>query len=139
MRLMKILLGVFIVPMLLRSGAVFAEWTQMGESKDYTGYVDISTIQREGSLVKMWDLMDYKTPRRGLGFLFLSQQGQSEYDCKLKTMRVMSFAWFSGNLGNGVILHKSTANLATQKWISVLPQSTSEALWNVACGNVKIK
>jgi hypothetical protein len=139
MRLMKILLRFFIVQMLLGNGAVFAAWTQIGESKDYTGYVDISTIQREGSLVKMWDLMDYKTPRRGLGFLFLSQQGQSEYDCKLKTMRVMSFAWFSGNLGNGVILHKSTANLATQKWISVLPQSTSEALWNVACGNVKIK
>jgi len=139
MRLMKILLGFFIVQMLLRSGAVFAEWTQIGESTDYTGYVDISTIQREGSLAKMWDLMDYKTPRRGLSFSFLSQQGQSEYDCKLKTMRVMSFAWFSGNLGNGAILHNSIANLATQKWNLVIPNSTSDALWNIACGNVKIK
>ena len=136
---MKILLWFFIAQMLLGSGAVFAEWTKIGESTDYTGYVDISTIQREGSLVKMWDLMDYKTPRRGLSFSFLLQQGQSEYDCKLKTMRVMSFAWFSGNIGDGVILHKSTANLATLKWNSVLANSTSEALWNIACGNVKIK
>ena len=139
MRLMKILMLFFSVQMLLGSGAVFAEWTQIGESTDYTGYVDISTIQREGSLVKMWDLMDYKTPRRGLSFSFLSQQGQNEYDCKLKTMRVMSFAWFSGNLGDGRILHNSTANPSTQKWNLVLPLSTSEALWNIACGNVKIK
>ena len=139
MRLMKILMWFFSVQMLLGSGAVFAEWTQIGESTDYTGYVDISTIQREGSLVKMWDLMDYKTPRRGLSFSFLSQQGQNEYDCKLKTMRVMSFAWFSGNLGDGRILHNSTANPSTQKWNLVLPLSTSEALWNIACGNVKIK
>jgi len=52
---------------------------------------------------------------------------------------VISFAWFSGNLGDGRILHNSTANLSTQKWNLVLPLSTSEALWNIACGNVKIK
>ena len=129
----------FLLQMLLGSGVVFAEWTQIGESIDYTGYVDLATIQRTGSVVKMWDLMDYKTPRRGLGLSFLSQQGQSEYDCKSKKMRVMSFAWFSGNLGNGQILHNSTANLSTQKWNLVLALSTSEALWNIACGNVKIK
>ncbi len=139
MRLMKILRRFFLLQMLLGSGAVFAEWTQIGESIDYTGYVDLATIQRTGSVVKMWDLMDYKTPRRGLGLSFLSQQGQSEYDCKSKKMRVMSFAWFSGNLGNGQILHNSTANLSTQKWNLVLALSTSEALWNIACGNVKIK
>ena len=139
MRLMKILRRFFLLQMLLGSGAVFAEWTQIGESIDYTGYVDLATIQRTGSVAKMWDLMDYKTPRRGLGLSFLSQQGQSEYDCKSKKMRVMSFAWFSGNLGNGQILHNSTANLSTQKWNLVLPLSTSEALWNIACGNVKIK
>ncbi len=139
MRLMKMLRRFFLLQMLLGSGVVFAEWTQIGESIDYTGYVDLATIQRTGSVVKMWDLMDYKTPRRGLGLSFLSQQGQSEYDCKSKKMRVMSFAWFSGNLGNGQILHNSTANLSTQKWNLVLPLSTSEALWNIACGNVKIK
>ena len=139
MRLMKMLRRFFLLQMLLGSGAVFAEWTQIGESIDYTGYVDLATIQRTGSVVKMWDLMDYKTPRRGLGLSFLSQQGQSEYDCKSKKMRVMSFAWFSGNLGNGQILHNSTANLSTQKWNLVLALSTSEALWNIACGNVKIK
>jgi hypothetical protein len=136
---MKILSRFFLLQMLLGSGVVFAEWTQIGESIDYTGYVDLATIQRTGSVVKMWDLMDYKTPRRGLGLSFLSQQGQSEYDCKSKKMRVMSFAWFSGNLGNGQILHNSTANLSTQKWNLVLALSTSEALWNIACGNVKIK
>jgi hypothetical protein len=139
MRLMKMLRRFFLLQMLLGSGVVFAEWTQIGESIDYTGYVDLATIQRTGSVVKMWDLMDYKTPRRGLGLSFLSQQGQSEYDCKSKKMRVMSFAWFSGNLGNGQILHNSTANLSTQKWNLVLALSTSEALWNIACGNVKIK
>ena len=139
MRLMKMLWRFLLLQMLLGSGAVFAEWTQIGESIDYTGYVDLSTIQRTGSFSKMWDLMDYKTPRRGLGLSFLSQQGQSEYDCKSKKMRVISFAWFSGNLGNGRILHNSTANLSTQKWNLVLPLSTSEALWNIACGNVKIK
>ena len=55
------------------SGAVLAEWTQIGESIDYAGYVDLSTIQRAGSFSKMWDLMDYKTPRRVLGLSFLSQ------------------------------------------------------------------
>ena len=139
MRLMKMLRRFFLLQMLLGSGVVFADWTQIGESIDYTGYVDLATIQRTGSVVKMWDLMDYKTPRRGLGLSFLSQQGQSEYDCKSKKMRVMSFAWFSGNLGNGQILHNSTANLSTQKWNLVLALSTSEALWNIACGNVKIK
>ena len=44
MRLMKILLRFFIVQMLLGNGAVFAAWTQIGESKDYTGYVDISSL-----------------------------------------------------------------------------------------------
>jgi hypothetical protein len=70
---MKILSRFFLLQMLLGSGAVLAEWTQIGESIDYTGYVDLSTIQRAGSFSKMWDLMDYKTPRRGLGLSFLSQ------------------------------------------------------------------
>jgi hypothetical protein len=49
--------------LLLNPGSVQAEWELVSgdDSAKLTVYVDRETIRRQGNLVKMWQLYDYKT------------------------------------------------------------------------------
>ena len=57
----RLLMGLMLA---MTATAASAEWTRVDNDDDDDAlivYVDRATIRRDGNLVKMWDLKDYKT------------------------------------------------------------------------------
>ena len=130
----QLLLGLML---LVTAGAASAEWTFVGDTgdggDDFIHYVDRATIRRNGNLVKMWDLKDYKTPQKSSGGdSYLSIKSQSEYDCKEEQMRMLALLLFSGKMGSGKVVYSTSE--ASMQWQPISPVSIGETLWKVACG-----
>ena len=126
-----------ITLLVLSSGPVYAEWVAV--EKNYllpglqTVYVDPDTIRREGNLVTMVILIDWKwmqgnpkgTPR------FLSTKTQKQFDCAAKRLRLLAFTEFSRRMGTGI---PANGYVDKDNWLPVEPDSINQALWEVACG-----
>jgi len=125
--------SVFITLLVLSSAPAYAEWVEVGGPDDgtYTHYADPTTIRRNGTLVKMWLLEDYKTIQTVDGKSFLSDKVQREYDCAEEQQRLLAFYWFSGQMGSGAVVYSNTD---PSKWAPVMPGSVGQALWKTACG-----
>jgi hypothetical protein len=127
-------LGVcFLITLLvLRSGPAYAEWwvRALNNQTDPTLYVDSDTIRRNGTVVKWWELLDYKTVQTVAGISFLSMKVLREYDCAGARIRVLAMADFSGNMANGQVVF---TDFAQSNWEPVQPESMGQALWKAAC------
>ena len=125
----RLLLGIM---MLVTAGAASAEWTLSNFTANYFAYTDIASIRRNGNLVKMWDLKDYKTVQTVDGYSYLSSKGQQEYDCKEVRRRTVAFTLFGGKMGNGKVVYQNSET--SMQWSPIAPESKGEALWEIACG-----
>lgn len=112
----------------LSSGPSYAEWmfVRGDDEAGMTLYVDPHTIQRTGDLVKMWHLSDRKTVEP-----YGSIKSQREYDCAAARHRLLSASIFSEHMGHGEV---RSDNIKEGQWIPVGPESSSHALWKIACG-----
>jgi hypothetical protein len=125
--------GSLITLLVLSSGPAYAEWVGLAHTEGvdgFTVYVDLDTIRHKGEPVKIWALRDYKTIRTGAGGLYLSGKDQREYNCAEERTRVLAFTEFSGNMGNGNVVH---SNSVEGKWEPVIPGSIDQGLWKLAC------
>jgi hypothetical protein len=114
-----------------------AEW--MAVEKDYlmqglqTVYVDPDSIRREGNLVTMRQLIDFKWMQgsaRG-PTRFMSTETHKQFDCAEKRLRLLAFTEFSGRMATGI---PANGYVDKGNWISVEPESINQALWEVGCG-----
>ena len=132
-----------ITLLVLSGGPVYAEWVAV--EKDYllpglqTVYVDPDTIRREGNLVTLWQLIDFKWMQgnAGMGPLgfgphrFFSTKTHKQIDCAEKRLRLLAFTEFSRHLGTGIA---AEGYVDTGNWLPVEPESINQVLWEVACG-----
>jgi hypothetical protein len=114
------------------SGAA-AEWVVVGSSENSTTtiYADPATIHRKGDMVKMWSLVDYKTPQGSAPKPYMSMRSQDEYDCKDERARGLSLTRHAGNMARGKTVFTDSHR---EKWEPVPPNSVGEGLWKFACG-----
>jgi hypothetical protein len=118
--------------LLVSSGPAYAEWMSLGESDSGTTvYADPATMRREGDLVKMPVLFDFKTMQTKAGVSYLSAKAQMEYDCAEQRFEGLAVLYFSGNMGKGNLLDRSSGK---GNWLRVSPGSLDQALWKLACG-----
>ena len=125
-----------ITLLFLSTVPAYAEWVAV--EKDYllpglqTVYVDPDTIRREGNLVTMWQLIDFKwmqgnrSPGR-----FLSTKTHKEFDCAETRLRLLAFTEFSRRMATGI---PADGYVDKDNWLQVKPESINHALWEVACG-----
>ena len=132
-----------ITILFLSSVPAYAEWVAV--EKDYlspglqTVYVDPDTIRREGNLVTLWQLVDFKWMQgnQGMGRLgfgphrFFSTKTHKQFDCAEKRLRLLAFTEFSQHMGTGI---SADGYVDKDNWLPVEPESISQALWEVACG-----
>jgi hypothetical protein len=127
-----------ITLLVLNSGSLCAEW--VGVEKDdfspglQTVYIDTDSIRREGNLVTLWQLIDFKWMQgsaRGPA-RFMSTKTHKQFDCAGMRVRLLAFTEFSRSMGTGISVdgHVDSAN-----WLPVEPDSMNHALWEVVCGN----
>ncbi len=119
-----------------------AEWVAV--ERDYlspgrqTVYVDSDTIRREGSLVTVSQLIDFKWMQgnQGLGPLgfgphrYFSTQTLKQFDCATQRVRLLAFTEFSEHMGAGT---PARGYVDSENWLSVEPESINQALWEVVC------
>jgi hypothetical protein len=121
-----------ITLLLLSSGPAFAEWMSLGESESGTTvYADPVTKSRDGDLVKMWVLFDFKSVRTKEGISYLSAKAHMDYDCAEQRYEGLAVMYFSGNMGSGNVLDRSSGK---GKWLRISPESLDQSLWKLACG-----
>ena len=131
-------LGVwFLIPLLvLCSGLAYAEWVAI--DKDFlrpgfqTVYVDLDTRQREGNLVTIWQLIDFKWMQgsaRGPA-RFSSTKTYKQFDCMENRVRLLGFTEYSLQMGTGI---RSDGYIDKGNWLAVEPESINHALWILAC------
>jgi uncharacterized protein YfaQ (DUF2300 family) len=124
-------LGILLT-FLVSSGPASADWMSLGESDaGTTVYADSVTMRREGDLVKMSVLFDFKTIQSKADVSYLSAKAQMEYDCAEQRFEGLTVLYFSDNMGNGKLLDRSSGK---NKWLRVSPGSLDHALWKLACG-----
>lgn len=112
--------------------AAYAEWVRaLNNQTNPTLYVDSDTIRRNGTVVKWWELLDYKTVQTVAGISFLSMKVLREYDCAGEQIRVLAMADFSGNMATGTVVF---SDFAQSNWVPVQPESRGQTLWKFACG-----
>ena len=113
------------------SSIAAAEWIAVGSSEPSTLYSDPASIRKTGYMVKMSDLLDFKTAQVTQGYRYMSSLTTSEYDCKADRARILYFSWHSEQMGGGQIVHMDSD---PSEWEAVLPRSGVEKLWKFACG-----
>lgn len=126
-----------IIFLFLRSIPAYAEWEAV--EKDYllpglqTVYVDPESIRREGNLVTIWQLIDFRwmqgNPRGP--HRFLSTKTHKQFDCVEKRVRLLAFMEFSRGMGTGM---PRDGYFDKDNWLPVEAESISHALWEAACG-----
>lgn len=126
-----------IIFLFLSSIPAHAEWVAV--EKDYllpglqTVYVDSESIRREGNLVTIWQLIDFKwmqgNPRGP--HRFLSTKTHKQFDCAGKRVRLVAFTEFSRGMGTGM---PRDGYVDKDNWLPVEAESMSHALWEAACG-----
>jgi len=125
-----------ITLLVMSSGPVYAEWVAVEKTYRLPGiqtlYVDPDTIRREGNLVTLWQLIDFKTMQGGRSpCRFFSTKTHKQFDCAEKRLRLLAFTEFSRHMGTGI---PANGYVDKDNWIPVEPDSTSQALWEIACG-----
>ena len=126
-----------ITLLLLSSRPAYAEWMRV--EKDYLMrglqivYVDPNTIHREGNLVTMRQLIDFKWMQgsaRG-PTRFMPTETHKQFDCAEQRLRLLAFTEFSHRMGTGI---QADGLVDKDNWLSIEPESINQALWEVACG-----
>jgi hypothetical protein len=122
-----------IILLLLGSGLAYGEWVSISLSKmegSYDVYADPATIRRNGDLVKMWILYDYKILQSATGVAHLSDSIQMEANCTEKLQRRLAYRWWSGNMGVGNVVFSYSAE---GNWIPIGPGTVGHTVWSFAC------
>jgi hypothetical protein len=121
-----------VILLFLSSGLAYGGWMSLGESDSGTTvYADLTTMRREGDRVKMEVLFDFKTVRTKEGVSYSSAKAHMDYDCAKPRYEGLAVLYYSGNMGNGNVLDRSSGK---GKWLRISPGSLDESLWKLACG-----
>ena len=101
-------------------------------------YFDPTTIRRDGALVTLWQLTDYKVMQGNAPFgqfmmgphRFFSTKSHKEFDCINQRVRLLASSEHSQHMGTGV---QNAVAVAQGSGLPIEPDSINEALWKVAC------
>ena len=120
---------------LLLVGRAQAEWIDIGDKVQdgvtvYRVYIDPDNIHRNGDVVTLWALFDYKTIQSIVGGPWLSSKAQRQFDCSERRIRLLGYMTFTGNMGSGEPVF---SNSDESKWEPITPDSIDRKLWEVAC------
>ena len=117
-------------------------WVPIGEEYQTpdlrTVYVDADSIAREGDVVIVQQLIDYRAMQGNAGFgrfgpgphRFFSTVTSKEFKCAEKRVRLLAFTEFSHHMGTG---RPADGYVDPSQWISIEPASINEGLWKVVC------
>jgi hypothetical protein len=105
-----------------------ADWVKIGGSDTFVTYIDRSSIVKNGSLRKIWVILDFKEKQEDR---FLSERSSEEFDCRQRLYRTRDIRSFSGQMGQGQTVTHTP--LGDSDWGEIPPDSIVETAFKVAC------
>jgi hypothetical protein len=123
--------------LLLIDGPAYAEWVALDNHYQFhplqTVYIDPDTVHREGHVVVLWVLIDWKTMQGGRApTRFYSTRLTKQVDCVGKVVRTVASADYYGRMGTGEMI--GGGSLPNEgRWTAVEPGTINEGLWDFAC------
>ena len=93
--------------LLLLAKPAWADWHFVGRTAEFAMYADPSSIQRQGALVKVWVMGDFKDTQSArfppplLWTNYLSVKELKEFDCNNGLHRTVRTAIFAGRQAKG--------------------------------------
>ena len=121
----------FALLLAVLSSSVAAKRTMVHVEEEFDAYVDPETIQRSGSVARMWVLHDYNTRHTYLKWNYWSQMSLNEFDCKDKRSQTLFYSYHAGQMGGGEVIVNGP--LLPGLWAPVPPGSAVEKFWKIAC------
>lgn len=125
-----------ITVLILSDAPAYAKWVAVETGYRLPGfqtvYVDPDTTRREGNLVTIWQLIDFKWMQgsaRGPA-RFSSTKTHKQFDCTEKRVRLLAFTEFSLQMGTGL---RNDGYVDKGNWLAVEPESINYALWEIVC------
>jgi len=128
------LLAMFLI---LSSTSLYAQWVAIDAQYQshplQMVYVDAATIHREGNLVTISALIDWKwmqgnrSPTR-----FYSTKMTKQFNCAEKRVRNLETTDFYGHMGTGEVIGGG-GHTSEGHWIAVEPASLNQGVWEAAC------
>ena len=123
-------LWLLVVSQWLSEALVSAEWLLVDGNGKANVYVEAETINRHGEWVRVWVMDDLKIPQvRGLR-KYLSSRAEEEHDCIKERFRLLTLEYFSGNMGSGDVLYKTSGE---SNWTAVPRGTLAQSVWNFVC------
>ncbi|MBX3330372.1 MAG: hypothetical protein KF722_08225 [Nitrospira sp.] len=129
---------ILIALLVLLQKPVDAEWIAMDQRYQSPGlqtvYVDHDTIRREGNLVTLSALIDWKwmqgnrSPTR-----FYSTKLTKQFNCGENQVRTLATTDFYGHMGTGQVIGGG-GHTSESHWISIESGTLNQGLWEAACG-----
>jgi hypothetical protein len=120
-----------IVLQVLSAAPASAEWLLVDGNGKANVYVEAETISHHGEWVRVWAVDDLKIPQtRGLR-KYLSSRAQEEHDCLKERFRLLALEYFSGNMGTGDVLYKTSGE---SEWAPIPPGTLAQSVWKFMCG-----
>lgn len=117
---------------------VYAEWVALEPQYQshplQTAYIDPSTILKEGHLVTLSALIDWKwmqgnrSPTR-----FFSTKITKQFDCAEKKVRTLAATDYYGHMGTGEVIGGG-GHTGEGHWVTIELGTLNQAFGEVACG-----
>jgi hypothetical protein len=127
-----------IPPLLMMVCSVsWAKWELTGSNSYETVffYHDRSTIQRNGSFVMMWSMVNFSSVTSDdWGNRYRSIKSRNAYNCLSQEYTTTSIVKTDGSMGGGDVVDSTTLKERDWKWAPISPNSVSEHLLQIACG-----
>jgi len=112
---------------LVLTGSALADWEKVAESDNFDRYIDPATIRKDGNLVKVWEITDYKKRDKDG---HLSLRSRTEYDCKQERFRGLSISFHSGPMASSTTLSSWEGPFT---WREIPPGTVSEEVLKIIC------
>jgi hypothetical protein len=113
--------------LILAAAPAWAEWVKVGRTVAAVHYVDPATVQKDGSLRRVWALQDMvETSPEGV----MSIRALQEYDCADERFRYLSLAAHSRSMARGEVLAEHELRDA---WNSRPPGAKASAIGKIVC------
>jgi hypothetical protein len=109
---------------------VFAEWLLVDGNERARVYLDTETINRSGEWVRVWVVDDLKIAETRGFRKYLSTRAHEEHDCAKERFRLLALEYFSGNMGSGEALYKTSGE---SDWTPIPRGTLAQSVWKFVC------
>ena len=116
---------------LLSSVPAFADWVSYQRNVDSEEYYDNQLLSRDGSVIKLWTLTEYKQPITSLeGQELLSEKFMTTIDCQARKVGSEKVMKYTGKRAEGKLISTMETLL---RMTSVRKGSSDDVLLNSVC------